>query len=113
MGTCVLKASPEINLFGEWSTVVDGFVSIGTRADMIAKGIAPDRLDRAHQTGTSALDYPLGGYHATGLLVLDGGACSGFLPRQRLAAYMLLLDESEDEAARRLLDPLDESEDET
>jgi hypothetical protein len=107
----IFKASRDLNLFCEWSSVCDGPTFVGTRAEMLAYGITPDRLDRACKTGTSYLDSDHGSFDSNGLLMLNGGQSHGWLPRNRLPAYLcaLLADET-GELADRLLEPLEDDE---
>lgn len=65
MGTVILKAAPDRDLFVEWSSVVDGPTVIGTREEMLAFMIEHygsdgeqryrASLERADRTGTSAM----------------------------------------------------------
>ena len=114
MGNAILKGTPDLDMYCEWSTVVDGPTSVGTRAEMLARGVSPERLDRADKRGASWLDsdtYQT--FDSHGLLVLNGGDSHAFLPRELLGDYLTILhallpDESAAiAAADRLLDPLD------
>lgn len=107
MGRCIIAAAPGVDLYGEWSTFVDGFTFVGTRAELIEYGIAPERIDRAHSQGSSALDSTLGKWSRDGFLVLDGGESEGWLPRPRLHAYLAALHRDARATADALLDPVE------
>ena len=108
MPSYILKASPDLDLFCEWSSVVDGPTWVGTRDELVARGVEPDRITRAAFCGTSALwgEPRYLSFESNGLLVLNGGASRGWLPRHRLGAYLRLLVEG-DNNADRLLEPLE------
>jgi hypothetical protein len=94
MGSCIIKASPQEDLYLEWSTVVEAPTAVGTRKQMaeylrVNGSRDPEsRLARADSRGSSAWDIDLGGWRDEYLIYQQ----QGLLPRDRLA-----------EAARRLL----------
>ena len=128
MSRYVLKADPDQDLYGIWSTVVDNVALAGTRAHLAATGVDAERIDRADAHGTSARERTddgellrPGGWDAAGLLVREqpyapcDGYGEGWLPRERLAAFLQAFRRCDDRAAGALLDPLpdDDSEAET
>lgn len=122
MGSFIIKAARDRDLYMEWSTIVDGPTFIGTRAEILAHlERAPDRrpadvpevrVRRADETGTSAKPDPHapgysgpldGAWDDTGLIVEQ----RGWLPRARFAEFLdaYLADP---EKAYALLDPFDD-----
>lgn len=55
MPSYILKPKPDEDFYLRYSTVVDSPCESGTRAEMLAWGHDPARLDRADERGTSAL----------------------------------------------------------
>ena len=53
MGRYIIKAEKDVDFYVEWSTIVDNWVSAGTRQEMLDGGITEDRLDRADSLGSS------------------------------------------------------------
>lgn len=99
MPTYILKVSPEKDLYIGWSSVTDSIHFWGTREEVIEREIdeakrradeivraarseAEQRLDRADETGTSALwgNPPVYGFQSEGLVWQN----SGVLPRERI-----------------------------
>jgi hypothetical protein len=72
MGTYVLKAERENDLYVGWSTVVDNLVWIATSRDGALRqpDVAADRLDRADEMGTSSLLLSHG-WHDDGMIVAN------------------------------------------
>lgn len=117
MSHIIIKVSPDVDRYVEWSTVLDGPTAIGTRADMLREIMATNdqpagdiekRLRRADMTGTSAVGtFELfGSWSDTGFVVEN----RGWLPRAKLGEFLDLydLDEDDNSAAYRLLEPLAE-----
>ena len=120
MGRYIIKAAKDRDLYMEYSTIVEAPTMIGTRAEILREllrshdpraGTPGVRLDRADETGTSALrdpastyDGPLDGeWSDTGLIIEQ----RGWLPRDRFADFLdaYLVDEDK---AYALLDPFDD-----
>lgn len=106
MARCIIAAAPGVDLYGEWSTVIDGFGLVGTRDELAAAGVAPERIARAAQLGTSMRDAPIGAWDDPGLHIVDGGATDGWLPRSRLPTYLAALHRDAQATADALLDPI-------
>ncbi|MFE9099867.1 hypothetical protein [Actinomadura geliboluensis] len=88
----ILKPDPDRDLYVEWSTIVDAPVGHGTRAEWVAEGIAPARLDRADRTGTSAYrPLAVGAWDDAELMVAEPLGRHRLLPRDHLVAYTLAL----------------------
>lgn len=52
----IIKVVPDVDFYVEWSTVVDNWTKAGTREEFISQwGEDPARLDRADETGSSAI----------------------------------------------------------
>lgn len=122
MPTYVLKVDPDLDLYVEWSTVVDDACRVGTRAEMLETlrravppgydpqpGSAPeDRLRRADESGTTALwpsaVDPFGGWGDRYLMVQQ----RGLLPRGRLSAYLAAHADGNETRAYALLEHFDD-----
>ncbi|NEA21598.1 hypothetical protein [Actinomadura bangladeshensis] len=88
----ILKPEPDRDLYIEWSTIVDAPVGHGTRAEWVADGIAPARLDRADRTGTSAYrPLDVGAWDDAELMVAEPLGRRRLLPRDHLIDYTLAL----------------------
>lgn len=111
MPTFIVKANPDRDLYGEWSTVVDNVVSIGTAADYPA-----DRVARADANGTSALGRVAGWFSWDDdefLVAVQGDRCGMFtLKRTDLEAYLDAYLRDDEEAAMALLTPRPTDDDE-
>lgn len=53
MGRCVIKATPDEDLYLEWSSIVDACTMVRHPCRPLAAGHRPDALDRADRIGTS------------------------------------------------------------
>ena len=94
MGRIIIKASPDRDLYVEWSTVVEAPVFIGNRSETLKHlrreqegGDAPEvRLARVDETGTSAKgDYAwFGAWDDNGLVYEQRGS----VPRERLGDFL-------------------------
>jgi hypothetical protein len=122
MGTFIVKADRERDLFAEWSTIVEAPTFIGTRAEILTHlgrllgGPPADPPEvlvrRAEEAGTSAVRDPLapeytgpldGAWDEPGQVVEQ----RGWLPRARMAEFLdvYLVDA---EKAYGLLEPFDD-----
>ena len=116
----ILKADRDEDLYCIWSGNVDNVVAVGTRASLIAAGIAPSRVARADRYGTSATwwdmpdtyprPYRPDGWDDEGMLVREqdhapSNGC-GHLPRTRLADFLRAYLADDMAAAGALLDPI-------
>lgn len=115
MPSYVLKASPEEDLYGIYSTIVDAFVFIGTRGETRqhllyedgVNGMPDERLERADRNGASckigAPDFWYGWNDE--FISIGEGPGDGNLPRKDLAAYLRYLEANNNEAAAALVVP--------
>ena len=118
----ILKASRDEDLYCIWSGNVDNVVAVGTRAEMLAFGIAPSRVARADLYGTSATwwempdtyprPYRPDGWDDEGIVVREqahapSNGC-GYLPRARLADFLRAYLANDMAAAGALLDLIPE-----
>lgn len=88
----MLRPEPDWDLYIEWSTIVDAPVGHGTRAEWVAEGIAPARLDRADRTGTSAYrPLDIGAWDDEELMVAEPLGRQRLLPRDHLVDYTVAL----------------------
>lgn len=125
MGSYIIKAARDRDLYMEWSTRVDAPTCIGTRAQMLAyleqttsrvlADAAEVRVRRADETGTSATFDPnspsfrgpfSGAWGDAGLIVVQ----RGWLPRARFAEFLDAY-RTDPTKAHTLLDPLDDEQD--
>lgn len=122
MAHYIIKAAPDTDLYGLFSTVVDGFIFIGSRDDVVTylstptehHGTPPlagpcsvaERLARADQVGTCVLPDGTGkgGFGDTDLMIARDGLHT--LPRDRLKDYLTALRDGNDEAAKAMLTPI-------
>lgn len=112
MGGVIVKASPDADLYLEWSTIVEAPTFIGTRSETLeylarsnSVSDPPEaRLARADETGTSTKDdYAwFGAWTYAGFIVDQRGV----LPRSKLGEFALLY-AADDEACYALLEPFD------
>lgn len=100
----VIKPSRDEDFYIGWSHVVEAPVWLGTRAEAIADGCPPSRLDRADARGTSIRDDFGCDWDDKGLIAEQ----RGFLPRERLAAYVRAYEEGRMDDAWDLLEPFDD-----
>lgn len=124
MGKPIIKAAKDLDLYCEWSSIVDAPTFVGTRAATLAylteeygnttQVDTPEVwLARADAAGTSAIEDPhapgytgplTGAWDDTGFIVEQ----RGWLPRASLARFLqLILDDDVVAAAYALLEPLD------
>lgn len=111
MPTYVVKPDRVHDFYVAWSTVVDNVVGVGTRAEMVANHYAAERVDRADEYGTSAIE-PRGlfGWDDKQILVanMPTPPHHGWLQRSDLTVFALLMVEGRETEAERFLTPLDE-----
>lgn len=98
MPTYILKASPDEDLYVEWSTIVDCPVGWGTRKETHAydpNTNTEERLDRADKDGTSALwgNPPAFGWDDEEFVVYSGLDTPGTIKRSDLKEFCLSYDE--------------------
>lgn len=115
MGYEIIKVGRDVDLYMEWSSIVDAPTFAGTRAETLAylnrqadpalrdQYQPPARLNRADQNGTSAFAMGSGWDH-TGHLYKQ----KGFLPRARFEAFAHAALADDEPAMLALLDPLDD-----
>lgn len=76
MPSYIVKPKPDEDYYVRYSTIVDAPTAAGTRADWLARGEDPARLDRADASGSSALwpstQRPAYGWHETEISVREG-----------------------------------------
>ncbi|MER8118918.1 hypothetical protein [Streptomyces sp. NPDC094031] len=109
MGRCVIKATPDEDLYLEWSSIVDACTMVGTRADLLAAGHRPEALDRADRIGTSDRVAQVGawGDESLGVGTTEHRQCEGplVLSRVDLAAFARHLAAGDSRQAEDLLIP--------
>ena len=111
----ILKCDPDIDMYLEWSTVVDAPTAVGTRAQFETLLSTPrhgwffdkeeeikKRLDRTDIAGTSTLND--GDWKDKGF-IYKGQA---WIPRKNLLAYAYMLLKDENAEPVGLLEPLEE-----
>lgn len=116
MTSSVLKAAPNMDLYGLWSHTYREFTAAGTRDYMLRylQGARPNpgvlnepegRLARADAYGTSTVeDHGMfGDWGSEGFAMRRG-----FLPRARLTWFLSVWDERNMSAAYALLEPLED-----
>lgn len=115
MGSCVIKASKDRDLYCVWSSIVEAPTFIGTRRELL-RHLGPraeERLTRADQLGTSMLGWDTPGdsptSHLTGSWEYGGLIVEqrGTLPRDRMADFLTAY-ESDPEASYGLLEPFED-----
>lgn len=91
MPSYIVKADPNVDLYIEWSTIVDAPLSWGTAAEM---RLAPERKERADRTGTSSHNG-FEGWDDGEMIISELGHCTGeyLLPRKDLLAFITELAE--------------------
>lgn len=105
----ILKPSRDVDLYVGWSTICESPAGSWTRAEALACGIDPARLDRADANGTSFIDSTEGAWDDRVMIAEQ----RGLLPRHHLAAYAELWLSGEQDKAYGLLEPFeDDDEDE-
>jgi hypothetical protein len=107
MPSFILKASPDADIYLEWSTIVDDATWVGGRAEAQTRYPA-DRIVRADDTGTSEKSACFGAWDDESLIVQQ----QGLLPRDRLLDYARTLQAHDEEAGLALLEPFGDDEDE-
>lgn len=108
----IMKVSkdPNIDLYVEWSTVVDAPVAWGRAQDL---GLSGERKRRTDQHGTSMYDG-YGGWDSNGMIVHNLGTKGGFywLKRENLEQFIRMLSDGNPEDAEHQQKVLDATTDE-
>lgn len=119
MGRYIIKPHKDLDLYIEWSTVVDAPLFVGSRVEIteyLTGGIGHDahtpslaleRLDRADERGSSMLDPTGCDWDSVGLIPCTHRG-QRWLRRGRLGAYCLLVMEDDPEGAYALTEPLED-----
>ncbi|SHI67083.1 hypothetical protein [Streptomyces sp. 3214.6] len=100
----IVKAAPDRDLYVGWSGIAEGPTGAWTRAEALAYGFPRSRLDRADQSGSSALgDYRPGLWDDDGFIAEQRGV----LPRARIGDYAQRYLAGDHSAAFDLLEPFE------
>lgn len=89
MPRVIVKPSPDIDLYIDWSTVSDAPCRVGSREEMLGGGIDAERLDAADRNGSSANEsWRAGWWRDKGFIVQDFWAAKphAWIPRANLLA---------------------------
>lgn len=103
----IYKLEPDQDLYLLWSTMADGPKQLMTRAEALERKVAPSRLKRADETGTSDVSRADGGWDDDFYMVDQ----LGWLHRKDLHAYTVLAFAGHYDAANELLNPFEEERD--
>jgi hypothetical protein len=104
---CLLvKAAPDQDLYIGWSNISERPSGAWTRAEALAYGFPPSRLNRADETGTSS-QIGDGAWSDSGFIAEQ----RGWLRRDRLGDYAAVHLDGNREAAYALLEPFDDEPD--
>lgn len=102
MGRYIIKAEKDVDFYVEWSTIVENWVSAGTRQEMLDGGITEVRLDKADSLGSS-YDLSCGRWGDQKMLVhnlpdklYEGVEGYYTLPRENLIKFVYATDENGD-----------------
>lgn len=98
----IIKPDPNVDLYVEWSSVVDAPTAWGT-AEYLK--LSPERKERADRTGTSSMQG-FDDWEDGSIIVSEMGHCSGqyLLPRKDLLAFINELPEAaEDRDAQQVI----------
>lgn len=122
MGKFLIKCDPAVDLYIEWSTVVDAPTAVGTREQMykryttsirrellMTEDEAEDLLHRATAFGTSSQIGGDGSWSDDGLLYMQGPK-PAFLPRRNFLAYGQMLLKDPNAQPVGLTEPLEDDE---
>lgn len=101
MPNYIIKADPMLDLYGEWSTVVDDWLRVGPSHHF--EDIDPSRMKRASLHGTSSFGRE-GGWGSHGFVYRQ----DGYLPRLKFGASMMLALNDDLEGIRALLEPFED-----
>lgn len=99
----LIKAAPDRDLYVGWSNNVEAPTGIWTRAEALAYGFPPSRLDRADKNGSSAIGYNDGHWDDEGFIAEQ----RGWLRRDRLGDYAQAYAREDYDAAWDLLEPFE------
>lgn len=103
-GGVIVKASREEDLYVHWSTIAEGPLWVGTRAQAAKYGYDEDRLARAEATGTSAQhEWAEGGWDDDPCFIAEQ---AGLVPRALVGAYAQAVLGGRKQEARAMLVPL-------
>ena len=104
----IMKVSkdPNIDLYVEWSSIVDAPVAWGRAQDL---GLSGERKRRCDQSGTSMYDG-YGGWESKGMVVTNMGTKPGFywLERDNLEKFIRMLTDGDPENKEHQQKVLDE-----
>lgn len=103
----IVKPDRDRDLYVGWSNVCEMPAGAWTRAEALAYGFPPSRLDRADKTGTSSHGGD-GSWDDAGFVAEQ----RGWLKRERLGDYAVAYLHGDREAAYALLEPFDSDADE-
>ncbi|MEU0467261.1 hypothetical protein ABZ215_24940 [Amycolatopsis sp. NPDC006131] len=115
MGSCVIKGAKDRDIYCVWSSIVEAPTFIGCRVDMLrhlGRG-GEERIARADELGTSMVGWVTPGdspvAHLTGSWDYGGLIVEqrGFLPRDRMADFLVAYS-ADPEEAYRLLEPFED-----
>jgi len=100
----LIKAAPDRDLYVGWSNIVEAPTGVWTRAEAIAYGFPPSRLDRADKNGSSSRVRGYGQWDDEGFIAEQ----RGWLRRDRLGDYALAYARDDLNAAFDLLEPFED-----
>lgn len=119
MGRSIIKAHQDLDLYIEWSSIVDAPTFVGSRVEMFAYLVRGDRhgrptgeeveerLARTDKNGSSMMDTRSGYWDDEGEIpATDKG--QRWLRRDRLGAYCILVAIGDNDGAYLLTEPLDD-----
>lgn len=99
----LIKTAKDLDQYVGWSTIAEMPDGIWSRESALEDGIPRTWLDRADETGTSAL-YPEGTWDDSGFIAEQ----RGWLPRARLGDFAIEWHYGDQVAAYAMLEPLDD-----
>lgn len=100
----LIKAAPDRDLYVGWSNIVEAPTGVWTRAEAIAYGFPPSRLNRADKNGSSSRVRGYGQWDDEGFIAEQ----RGWLRRDRLGDYALAYARDDLNAAFDLLEPFED-----
>jgi hypothetical protein len=111
MGNIIVKAAKDLDLYVEWSSIVEAPLTWGTRQEFLDEGYAEERLERADARGSSSYIGICFWGDDDGLILEQ----RGFLPRAKIPAYLEIMTEQwkaknfdgDDPRILALLEPLE------
>lgn len=102
----IIKPDRELDLYVDWSTIVDAPCMWGTREEMLAAGVTLERLDRAEATGSSCAGEIADLYSWSHQMFMY--LQEGVLSRTRMAELLDRLSVDRDADVSDLLAPFDD-----